>query len=257
MEDVRCSAAHLRPTQPSTVEWDGHLISFTSGWGGLVGVGTGRRSALYELCFLTRRSSDAPLALACRWWDGWIAVLIVYSVIFVPLRVGFAWRACVFQGDWWWDLFVDFCFAVDIAVVFRTAVVVDAAERNQQMIISDLRYIGITYLRTWFVPDFLSTIPINSIIDLSLLASAGSPEARELVLSCVENTTIASEPHRPPITRRMCTPAPAIINCSPLPLSLPFFPLIALSLSRSLALSLPAPCSLLPAPCYQRCSLFL
>lgn len=30
-------------------------------------------------------------------WDVWIAILIIYSILFVPLRVGFAWRSCVFE----------------------------------------------------------------------------------------------------------------------------------------------------------------
>ena len=54
-------------------------------------------------------------------------------MILVPVRVGFAWRACLFDADWFWDLFVDFCFAVDIVVTFRTAIIMDAAERNQQV----------------------------------------------------------------------------------------------------------------------------
>ena len=39
-------------------------------------------------------------------WDIWVAVLIVYSILLVPVRVGFAWRSCIFSTDWWWDVVV-------------------------------------------------------------------------------------------------------------------------------------------------------
>jgi hypothetical protein len=76
-------------------------------------------------------------------WDVWMAAMIIYSVLVVPMRVGFSWTACIFQADWWWDFFVDFCFAADIALTFRTAVIVDGQQRNQQMLISDVRTIAI------------------------------------------------------------------------------------------------------------------
>ena len=74
-----------------------------------------------------------------RWktfWDIWVAVLVVYSIVLVPMRVGFAWRSCIFQSDWWWDVVVDLCFTADILLNFRTAVIIDAGERNQQIIVT-------------------------------------------------------------------------------------------------------------------------
>ena len=64
-------------------------------------------------------------------WDTWMALLILYSVIFVPLRVGFGWHACIFRADWYWDVFVDLCFLVDIVLTLRTAVVTDGVEQDQ------------------------------------------------------------------------------------------------------------------------------
>ena len=80
-------------------------------------------------------------------WDVWMALMIIYSVLVVPVRVGFAWRACIFQADWWWDFFVDGCFAVDIILTFRTAVIVESEHRNQQMLISDVKAIAIKCAR--------------------------------------------------------------------------------------------------------------
>ena len=84
-----------------------------------------------------------------RWktvWDIWVAFLIIYSILFVPLRVGFAWRSCIFESDWWWDVLVDICFATDIVLCFRTAVIIDYGERNQQLLISSPRVIAHRYL---------------------------------------------------------------------------------------------------------------
>ena len=90
-----------------------------------------------------------PSALWKTRWDAWMAILILYSIIFVPVRVGFARRACIFQADWVWDLVVDCCFAMDILLTFRTAVVIDAGERNQQVIITNTRQIAALALSCW------------------------------------------------------------------------------------------------------------
>ena len=115
-----------------------------------------------------------------RWktrWDVWIAVLIVYSIIIVPVRVAFAWRPCILQADWWWDLIVDTCFAVDIVLCFRTAPIVDAGARNQQILITSAREIAHRYLCGWFIIDILSTIPVDTIVDVAAFAETGSVQA--------------------------------------------------------------------------------
>lgn len=53
-------------------------------------------------------------------WDLWVALLIIYSVLMVPVKVGWSWSACIFEGDWWFDIIVDSCFALDIIFCFRT-----------------------------------------------------------------------------------------------------------------------------------------
>ena len=113
-----------------------------------------------------------------RWktaWDIWVAVLIVYSILFVPLRVGFAWRSCIFQSDWWWDVLVDLCFATDIVLCFRTAVVIEYGERNQQLLISSPRVIAHRYFCT------CTRMPVDpSAFTLSPFATFSLPAANFL-----------------------------------------------------------------------------
>ena len=115
-----------------------------------------------------------------RWktaWDLWIAVLILYSILLVPVRVGFAWRACIFSTDWWWDVVVDLCFSLDIILTFRTALVVEVAEANTKLLIIDARTIAHRYLCGWFLIDLLSTVPVDTTVDLISYAASGSIES--------------------------------------------------------------------------------
>ena len=115
-----------------------------------------------------------------RWktaWDLWMAILILYSVIFVPVRVGFAWRSCIFAPDWIWDLFVDGCFVMDILITFRTAIFIDGGEKNQQFVITDPKSIAVRYAKSWLIIDVSSTIPVNVIVDLVMYASSSAEDA--------------------------------------------------------------------------------
>ena len=118
-----------------------------------------------KLPFLMIRS-DATIKTR---WDVWIALLIVYSILIVPVRVGFALRACILAADWWWDLIVDTCFAIDILLCFRTATVVEDGARSQQILITNPRVLAHRYLCGWFFVDLLSTIPVDTIVDFVAL----------------------------------------------------------------------------------------
>ena len=113
-------------------------------------------------------------------WDIWVALLIAYSVIMVPLRVCFSLRSCIFSADWTWELFVDCCFFADILLTFRTALIFDDPEKQKRMVVTDARRIAYHYIKGWFVIDVVSTIPIDTIIELTLYASASAAEAQSL-----------------------------------------------------------------------------
>ena len=113
-------------------------------------------------------------------WDIWVALLIAYSVIMVPLRVSFLLRSCIFAADWAWELFVDCCFFADILLTFRTALILDDPEKQERMVVTDARRIAYHYIKGWFVIDVVSTIPIDTIIELTQYASTSAAEVQSL-----------------------------------------------------------------------------
>lgn len=98
-------------------------------------------------------------------WDLFIAILIIYSALTVPLRIGFSisvtptWRAL--------DVLVDALFLTDIILAFRTAY----AHPASGALIMSPRAIAVRYLRSWFLLDVLSTVPFD-VITTSMLALA-------------------------------------------------------------------------------------
>ncbi|KOO22278.1 cation channel family protein [Chrysochromulina tobinii] len=98
----------------------------------------------------------------------------------VPLRVCFSLRSCIFSADWTWELFVDCCFFADILLTFRTALILDDPEKQERKVVTDARRIAYHYIKGWFVIDVVSTIPIDTIIELTLYASTSAAEAQSL-----------------------------------------------------------------------------
>ncbi|CAM9173045.1 unnamed protein product, partial [Discosporangium mesarthrocarpum] len=90
-------------------------------------------------------------------WDLWVALLIVYSCVSVPLRIGFELEQDL--GSIVLDGIVDTMFFADLVVATRTAYISDDGE-----VIVDVRCIRERYLHGWFVIDFLSTIPFDYVM---------------------------------------------------------------------------------------------
>ncbi|RQM20757.1 hypothetical protein B5M09_010432 [Aphanomyces astaci] len=93
-------------------------------------------------------------------WDIFMGILIAYSGVTVPLVVCFP--GFQNQSDWSTvSTVVDVCFGIDIV---RNFVVGYHDERDELVV--DHVDIAKKYVRTWFVLDAVSTIPIESIISL-------------------------------------------------------------------------------------------
>lgn len=101
-------------------------------------------------------------------WDIWVGLLIIYSVIVIPYRIGF--EICIPKGspedvlDWGVDIF----FFLDILANFRTTYT-DA----QGVAISTPSKIARNYLRGFFWIDFFSTVPIDRIVEAALAEPGG------------------------------------------------------------------------------------
>ena len=56
---------------------------------------------------------------------------------------------------------VDGSFFIDIIIIFRTAII-----NNQMLLITDAKQIAISYLKGMFWIDFLSTVPLDTVLVL-------------------------------------------------------------------------------------------
>lgn len=90
-------------------------------------------------------------------WQFVVGIAILYSIVVVPLRLGFSYDAV---GGWFvLELVIDGFFFLDILISFRTAYVND-----EKILIHDAKVIRRKYVRGWFLPDVISTIPFDDIV---------------------------------------------------------------------------------------------
>mmetsp|Transcript_18172 Transcript_18172/g.37059 ORF Transcript_18172/g.37059 Transcript_18172/m.37059 type:complete len:1366 (-) Transcript_18172:58-4155(-) len=96
-------------------------------------------------------------------WDMFVGVLIVFSVITIPYRLGFDVPSTPQSTAQ--DIFVDTIFWMDIVVTFRCAY----EDQEQDILITMPSDIAKNYFQTWFFIDFLSVFPIAEIVEFFLL----------------------------------------------------------------------------------------
>ena len=95
-------------------------------------------------------------------WDMYCGLLIIYSVTIIPWRIGFEVEAEGFILGF--DYCVDICFAFDMLFCFFTGIY------EEERLVTDLSIIRTNYLKTWFMPDLLSTVPVDKVVELILNA---------------------------------------------------------------------------------------
>jgi CRP-like cAMP-binding protein len=91
-------------------------------------------------------------------WDFFVGMLILYSVLIIPVRLGFEIRDTKASSAI--DAFVDLMFGLDMISTFFTAY------EDDGKLTRNLKSISSNYLRTWFFPDLLSTLPFDSILPI-------------------------------------------------------------------------------------------
>ena len=89
-------------------------------------------------------------------WDAFVGILVVYYTIIVPVRVAFD-SAEPTPEETVLDMFFNAIFIIDIVLNFRTAV------KLEGVLIEDPVKIRNAYLKSWFLIDFLSTVPVDLI----------------------------------------------------------------------------------------------
>jgi len=106
-------------------------------------------------------------------WDVYISFLIIYSVLTVTFRLGFGQEASL--GEVVFDIIVDCSFFIDICFSFITSYYDDNGK-----LVTEKPLIRIHYLKGWFTIDFVSTVPIDSILS-AIVSNAGALRSTKLI----------------------------------------------------------------------------
>lgn len=96
-------------------------------------------------------------------WDLFVAMLIVYGCINIPLRIGFDLPTSL--GQIITDSFIDVVFFLDMVLSFRTSYLAPDGEP-----VTNPREIALRYIKGSFLIDLCSTVPV----DLIMLAVGGT-----------------------------------------------------------------------------------
>jgi len=91
-------------------------------------------------------------------WDIVLALCIIFSVLVVPLRIGFGIEAGPGTAGFVIDIMVDLLFFGDMVINFRTVIVLENGTCE-----TSSKAIATKYLKGWFVLDFMSTFPFDHV----------------------------------------------------------------------------------------------
>jgi hypothetical protein len=103
------------------------------------------------------------------YWDMFVGALIIYSVLIIPLRIGFDVDVPPLSFGDIFDILVDVMFVTDMIMSFRTAF----RDGETDMLVIDPVQIRRNYLQTWFTIDFFSTAPIDRIVEAMMAGEEG------------------------------------------------------------------------------------
>jgi hypothetical protein len=90
-------------------------------------------------------------------WDIFIIIVLIFSCLMIPYRVAF-----VSADSKAWEIInisVDICFLLDIFIIFNSAFYDD-----DYKLVDSRKKIAITYIKSWFLIDLISIIPLEFII---------------------------------------------------------------------------------------------
>jgi len=106
-------------------------------------------------------------------WDGFVGILIIFSCLYIPYTLAFDIQATTWlliSMEW----LVDILFLIDILVTGRTVY----PDPEKRAYVVDHYLIYRHYLKSWFVIDVLSTVPIDRIATfIAELGNNGNTDA--------------------------------------------------------------------------------
>jgi hypothetical protein len=103
---------------------------------------------------------DSPVKI---YWDGLLAILVIYTSLSVPYRIGFAVEATGALGAF--ESFINYIFLFDILVTFRTPFL-----NRRGVLVTDEWKIARAYVGGNFVLDVVSSFPFDKVTSGGALA---------------------------------------------------------------------------------------
>ena len=88
-------------------------------------------------------------------WDALQVVALLFTAIFVPLRIALEIELEPDTFQFWGDVLIDSVFVTDIFINFRTAYYEDA------VVVTQPRRIACNYMHGWFAIDVVSCLPVS------------------------------------------------------------------------------------------------
>ena len=88
------------------------------------------------------------------YWDLYISLILIFSCLITPYRIAF-----IHIESRQWQIvnyFVDICFALDMIIIFNTALF-----DEYYRLIQSRKRIAKDYIRTWFFIDLVAIIPFD------------------------------------------------------------------------------------------------
>lgn len=103
-----------------------------------------------------------------QYWSLLVVIFLLYGMVEIPLRVGFEQDVVPWSAADLFNLFIDIFFLVDIFMNFRTGYF-----QEDNRLILDGTKIARRYMRSWFLLDLITSIPLSHILQGAFTATSG------------------------------------------------------------------------------------
>ena len=105
-------------------------------------------------------------------WDSVSIIMLIYTVVVTPLRLGFGIEEFCPSAPWFVDCVIDVFFLSDLFLNFMTATWVKDSY-GEPMLSGKLDVIARQYFVSWFIVDFTSSLPIDAVVSLAISGCNG------------------------------------------------------------------------------------
>jgi CRP-like cAMP-binding protein len=96
---------------------------------------------------------------------------LLYNLILVPVRISWNWNAALGDPMFVFEALIDWFFVADIFLNFRTGFV---AHEGTSGVVMDPAMIAKEYFKSWFIVDFVSSVPIDFFLTVFMASDGNS-----------------------------------------------------------------------------------